>query len=122
MSEVRIDWATARVEDGELAVRLAGDRQKGWKRHFRRTSRLLANSDWGEVELKKGTIYVTAVSPGTEEKLRHHLDSVVEQANAALPEREPDEEARAEDGNEHDGGGPDADMTERFRSFAERPE
>ncbi len=122
MSGIRIDWATARVEDGELAVRLEGERPKGWKRHFRSTARLLGNSDWGEVELKKGTIYVTAVSPGTEEKLRHHLDSVVEQANAALPQPEPDEEAGGEDEHQHDGGGPDAEMTERFRSFAERPE
>ena len=45
--------------------------------------RLLGSGEWGEVSIRKGTIRVTAVGAGQEERLRHFLEGVVEQANAA---------------------------------------
>jgi hypothetical protein len=66
--------------------------------------RLLGAGDWGDIEVKKGTVRVTGVEPGSEEKLRHHLEAVVAQANADHVSDDEDE-------------GPDAEMTRRFRSF-----
>ena len=56
--------------------------------------------------------------PGQEEKLRHFLDSVVEQANASHPS-ETDEPESNNDAESDEAEGPDAEMTARFRSFAE---
>ena len=69
--------------------------------------------------LKKHRVRVSDVDPGTEEKLRHFLESVVLQANAS---RGPDEN---DSGDRSDAERADSDddlrveMTERFRSFAE---
>ncbi len=58
---------------------------------------------------------VEGVTAGSEDKVRHYLESVVAQANAPAdtepPERDEDREPEPQ--------GPDAEMTERFRSFAE---
>jgi hypothetical protein len=118
MSEPKLNWATAEVEDARLTVAIGGEIPSGWKRSFNSTLRLLGRGDWGEVKVqsKKGTIRVSDVSPGSEERLRHHLESVVEQANASLRASEPDP-AGPEDQDT-----PDARMTERFRAFAEDPE
>ena len=67
---------------------LDGDIPKGWKRSFEATVRLLGGGEWGEIEVKKDTVRVSDVEPGSEEKLRHHLEAVVQQANA---DHEPDE-------------------------------
>lgn len=74
------------------------------------------------MRVKKQTVRVSEVVPGSEEKLRHHLESVVEQANAdhAGPESGGDAEDGADERSEQpDADGPDAQMAERFRSFAE---
>jgi hypothetical protein len=119
MADVELNWATAEVKDGKLAVGLEGEVPKGWKRHFEMTDTLLAGGDWGKVRIKKETVYVSDVSRGTEERLRHHLESVVEQANSAVrgPESEPQEGPAEEDGDT-----PDARMTESFRAFAKASE
>jgi hypothetical protein len=60
------------------------------------------------------------VTPGSEEKLRHHLEGVVAQANAAVEAAESDAAADREGGDrdDQDGSqGPDAEMTRSFRSF-----
>src|SRR5581483_5306297 len=121
MDEAKLNWSSAEVSDGTLKVELDGELEKDWKQSFKTTVRLLGNGDWGEVELKKGTIRVTGVTPGSEEKLRHYLESVVEQANAsqAPPEEEPDAADEDEDAAEE---GPDAEMSQRFRAFAEDSE
>lgn len=108
-----LDWASAEVKDAKLTVALIGDPPKGWKESFERTLQLLGDGDWGAVELKKGSVRVSDVTPGTEGKLRHHLEAIVAQANAAH-EKETD---RSEDGEQRDGT--DAEMTERFKSFAD---
>ncbi len=116
MSGPKLNWSSAEVKDAELAVALDGDLPKGWKQSFRTTVRLLGEGEWGEVALKKGTVRVRGVVPGTEEKLRHYLESVVEQANSSHPVEEDESEAAERPA----GNGPDTEMTEEFRSFADR--
>ncbi len=121
MAEVTLNWTTAEVVDGKLTVELDGEIPKGWRDSFETTVRLLGHGDWGRVRVKKQAVRVSAVVPGSEEKLRHHLESVVAQANA--DHREPNSGGGEENGtDEHsepsDSDGPDAQMAERFRSFA----
>lgn len=116
MPEPKLNWSSAEVKDAELAVALDGDLPKGWKQSFMTTVRLLGEGEWGEVTLKKGTVHVHDVEPGTEDKLRHHLESVVEQANSSHPAEEDESEAA----DSTAGNGPDAEMTDEFRSFADR--
>jgi hypothetical protein len=115
MATVKLQWASAEVEDAVLTVALDGEVPKGWKQSFETTVRLLGDGEWGTVKLKKGAVRVSGVEPGTEEKLRHHLESVVAQANAA--DEAPEETPTGTDQDE--ATGPDAEMTGRFRSFAD---
>ena len=108
---MNLEWATAEVKDANLTVELKGESPKGWKDSFERTVKLLGDGEWGEVTLKKGAVQVSDVAPGTEDKLRHHLEAIVAQANAAHEEPEPEDGEKPE--------GPDGEMTERFRAFAE---
>lgn len=125
MADVALNWSTAEVKNAKLKVPLEGDIPKGWKKSFEATVVLLGSGDWGEIHLKRGGVQVSDVEPGSEEKLRFHLESVVTQANA---DHEPDRPAGSEndeapDADESDSGarddddGPDAEMTRRFRSF-----
>jgi hypothetical protein len=116
MDEVKLNWAQASVEDSRLTIPLDGKAPKEWKQRFENTIRLLGRGEWGEVKLKKDGVHVEEVTPGTEDKVRHYLESVVAQANAPeeAEQPEPDEDGESEP------EGPDAEMTERFRSFAEQ--
>jgi hypothetical protein len=120
----RLDWSTAEVSGGELVIELKGELPKGWPKSFDATAQLLDNGQWGSVRVKKGSVRVGGVSGGDEEKLRHFLESVVQQANAdhAVDEQQPDDPAEP-DQAEHDQAGDvdqqaDAEMTERFRAFS----
>lgn len=118
MSEVSLNWSSAKVTDGKLTVELAGDRPRGWKKSFEKTVRLLgAGGNWGEVRVKQGQVHLSGLTPGDEEKVRHFLDSVVTQANAAHRPSESDPDAP--DLQSPDESGSDAEMTKRFRAFAE---
>ena len=118
MSSVKLQWAGAEVKDSRLTVPLEGEPADGWSQSFERTVTLLGGGEWGEVQVKKRKVQVSDVVPGSEEKLRHHLEAIVAQANAAIEARE--REARDdEDGEDERAGGPDAEMTARFRSFGE---
>jgi hypothetical protein len=86
---------------------------------------LLGGGAWGAIEVKKGAVRVADVEPGSEDKLRHHLEAVVQHANA---DHEPDASGESEDDEAPDAGGsepgtgdeddgPDAEMTRRFRSL-----
>ena len=111
---MNLEWATAEVKDANLTVALTGDPPKGWKQSFERTVTLLGDGEWGAIQLKKGTVQVSDVPAGSEEKLRHHLEAIVTQANAS--------QETADDDGDRDGekpDGPDAEMTERFRAFGE---
>jgi hypothetical protein len=122
MPPVTVDWSTAEVKKSRLTVALEGDIPKGWRRSFETVVRLLGAGEWGEIQIKRDEVRVSDVEPGSEDKLRHHLEAVVAQANA---DHEPDEDEddAAPDADESTPGagdeddGPDAEMTERFRSF-----
>jgi hypothetical protein len=120
MSQPKIDWSTAEVSDGRLVVAVEGELPKGYRRSFAATAHLLGHGDLVGAELKKGTVRV-AVSDGDEEKVRHFLESVIQQANADH-ELADDEDDEQDDDDVAEGdvvSGPDAEMTERFRAFSE---
>ena len=85
---------------------------------------LLDHGTWADIELSERTITVAAVEPGSEEKLRFFLDSVVQEANGEQPDENDDEERdgdQVETEPEADDD-PDREMTDRFRASApERP-
>ena len=123
MSAPQLDWSQAEVKNGKLTVSVAGDPPRGWKDTFERTARLLSNGEWDNVTLKKHGVRVDGLQLGSEEKLRFFLESVVQQANATHepPEDEPQEAAEHADeatGASERDTSTDAEMTERFRSFA----
>jgi hypothetical protein len=124
-NEPRLDWSTAEVADGRLTVGLEGEPPKGWTQSFETVARLLSHGEGSPVTLKKGEVRVDGLRPGDEEKIRHLLESVVQQANA--DHRPPDEEQHDEDDEDEDKvpleqigqSSPDAEMADRFRSFGE---
>ncbi|MEA2158470.1 MAG: hypothetical protein QOD66_850 [Solirubrobacteraceae bacterium] len=114
MSEINLNWNSAKVKDAKLTVELDGEASSEWKHSFDDTVRLLGGGDWGSVRVKKQTVRVDDVIPGGEDTLRFFLESVVEQANAT--QRPPDEPEQASDDSA--ASGVDGEMTERFRSFS----
>jgi hypothetical protein len=120
MTDVELNWASAEVEGGKLTVELEGKISSGWKQSFEKTVRLLAGGDWGKVQVKKQAVRVGDVTAGSEDKLRHHLEGLVEQANASVRPRESDSEDGAAGKSGRDSA--DARMTESFRAFAQDPE
>ena len=121
MEASRLEWSAAAVRDGTLTVPIAGDRPRGWKSTFEHTVRLLGGGSWGEVSLKKEKVKVTEVPEGSEDQLRHFLEGVVQEANAAHVEAEGDHEESPEtaddSGDDDDGDDADTRMTARFRDF-----
>lgn len=117
MSVPKLDWSTAAVKQATLTVELAGKPPSGWKQSFAMTVRLLGGGEWDEVTVKKQTIRVKYLVAGQEDKLRHFLDSVIDQANASRP-GDPEPTRSEADAEADDSGGPDAEMTSRFRAFA----
>ena len=71
-------------------------------------------SAWGATKVTKAKVTVEAVSPGTEQDLRHLLDGAVQQANADFA---PEVQDDAGDGPSEE----DSAMTDAFRSFADEP-
>lgn len=120
MEQVKLNWATATVEDAKLAVGLEGKLPSGWKKSFERTVRLLGDGEWGKVQVKKQALRVDDVRPENADKLRHYLESVVEQANSAVAAAL--DQAEKRDDGTSPGDGPDAELTERFRRFADQDE
>jgi hypothetical protein len=125
VSEPTLNWSSAAVADGELVVGIEGELPKGWKAAFEATAQMLGHGDW-KATVKKGLVHVGGVRPGDEDRLRHFLEGAVQQANADAPEPE-DDDAHDEDAAESDSESdtpsesatdPDAEMTERFRSFS----
>lgn len=120
MDAPRLEWSAAAVRDGTLTVPIAGDRPRGWKSTFDHTVRLLGGSSWGEVSLKKHKVKVADVPEGSEDELRHFLEGVVQESNAAHVEIEADDEEsseRTDAGGDDGGDDADARMTARFRDF-----
>jgi hypothetical protein len=128
MAEVKLNWAEASVKKGKLAVPLAGDAPKGFKDHFETTVKLLGHGRWGKVEVKKKVVHVAGIDDGEPDDLRFYLESLIDQANSAVAAEET-KKAKGKDkgtGEEDVKGddepdGPDAELTERFRSYADSP-
>ncbi len=123
---ISLDWPSAEVHDHELRVALQGEPHKGWRQHFKTTVKLLGSGQWGELTLKKSHLRVADVTPGSEQDLRHHLEAVVAQANAAVAADEERDRGSAEPGDRAPAEpGPaaeneeDARMTAQFRGFAD---
>jgi hypothetical protein len=112
-----IDWSSAEVRDGALRVELTGPAAKRWGEHFDGVLALLAqgNGKWGEVTLTMKAVTVDGVSDGSEDELRHLLESVVLQVNSELG-LEPDSDGTqpAQDPQK----AADQRLTESFRAFA----
>jgi hypothetical protein len=121
MTGIAIDWSSSEVHEGSLEVDLSGELPRGWKGSFERTVAMLQRGEWGKVRLKKGQVHVDDVPEGSEDKLRHFLESVVAEANSRHGVRDEDV---SDDPHEDDDQpiGLDAQMTERFRSFAHEPD
>jgi hypothetical protein len=124
-NEPRLDWSTADVRDGTLTVTIEGEQPKGWKRSFETVAHLLAHGS--PVKLKKSEARVDGLQPGDEEKVRHLLESIVQQVNA--DHRPPEDEHSDEDEEDDDEvpvdlgeSRPDREMGDRFRSFGEQSE
>jgi hypothetical protein len=126
MTNLQLDWSTAEVSKGKLTVSLDDRPSDQWVARFERTARLLDHGTWPDIKLKKGEITVKGVEPGSEERLRFFLESVVQEANAGEgPEEEQaaasedarEEEEEAAEDSSQEAADPDAEMTERFRSF-----
>src|SRR3954453_23326032 len=99
-SQPRLDWGQAEVKDGKLTVSVAGEPPDGWKDTLEKTAALLSSGDWDTVRMKKQTVTVEGVRPGTEDKLRHFLESVVQQANATHEPEAGDAASEDENGGE----------------------
>jgi hypothetical protein len=112
--QASIDWASAEVKGGDLAVALAGEPNAKWAKRVEAILERLERpgSAWGKAKVGTSTVRVKAVTAGAEEDLRHLLDGAVQQANADFaPAEEP--------GGDESASEADAAMTEAFRSFAE---
>jgi hypothetical protein len=120
VNEAHLNWSGAKVDDGRLVVELEGELPSGWKKNFANTVTLLGGGEWGKVELKKRTVTVSDVAEGAEEKLRHFLESLIQQANAAHPPASPESDDAESHAQAADDDGPDELMTERFRSFSDK--
>ena|SRR5947209_2810696 len=127
MAEPTLDWSTAEVKDSKLTVQVEGELPDGWENTFKATVQLLGGGSWGEITLEDQKAQVSAASPGSEEKVKHFLESVVLQANTTHQADEQDDQDGDEQGErdrEEDEGSKqesdsDKEMSERFRSFAE---
>jgi hypothetical protein len=127
MSEPTLDWSTAEVKESTLTVQVDGDLPDGWADTFNTTVKLLGGGSWGEIKVEEQKAEVSGLTPGTEEKLKHFLESVVQQANATHSSEDEEEGQDEDDSGEDDDGDEDSDeesdsdkeMAEQFRSFAE---
>jgi hypothetical protein len=127
MPEPTLDWSSAEVKDSTLTVQVEGDLPDGWEDTFKTTVALLGGGSWGEIKLEEQKAEVSGLTPGSEEKLRHFLESVVQQANAThhTGDEEEDEDEEEGEDSEEDGeeeSGSDKEMAKRFRSFGEKDE
>src|SRR5436305_13111969 len=106
MSDVKLNWRTAQVKDASLSVELEGEIPAGWEQSFETTVRVLGNGDWGEVSLEKTKVRVEDITAGSEDKLRHFLESALAQANANQQsgEEERPEQSSDEDEDENEDG------------------
>ena len=126
MEPLKLDWSTAEVSDGKLTVALSGKPPKKWRDAFERTAALLS-ANWDvSLNSKKGSVQITSVRPGDEERVRQFAEGVVLEANTTIvSEQELFDGAPADDDDEQQSvpgaAEPSRDqrVTDRFREFAQ---
>jgi len=125
MEPLQLDWSTAAVSDGKLAVELSGKPPKKWRSAFERTATLLSAGNWDvTLSSKKASVQVASVRPGDEERVRQFLEGAVLEANTTLVSEQElfDEQAADEDEPETEPDAPerspDETLTGHFRDFA----
>jgi hypothetical protein len=116
-SPARIDWSAAEINGATLSVPLEGEAPKGFAKRVRSVLAILdqGSGGWGEITIHKNTITVAEIQAGSEDELRHLLESALLQANADLEQSDtvdPDE-ADPDDHTERERA-----MTNTFRSFS----
>lgn len=110
MGRIAIDWRTAQVRERELSVALeepvsAPER----KRMTALVDRLQRPGEpWSTITVKKGRLIVSEIADDAEDDVRHFLESLLLEANAAT-----DDDAEPEQVDEHD-----QRMTDAFQAFA----
>ena len=119
---LRVEWASAVVEDARLTVGLDGEPATEWGEGFGPCSSVCAvRSVRGARSCWRDGASAWRTSPKARSQSPHLLESAVLQANASAGLTTPDPgDGEGDDGGE-DGPTADQEMTERFRSFAERP-
>lgn len=113
----RIDWGAAEITDGTLSVPLKGEAPKGFTKRVRGVLALLdqGSGAWDKIAIHKNTITVADIQQGSEDELRHLLESALLQANADLeqPGTADSDTAEPDANTERDRA-----MTDTFRSFS----
>jgi hypothetical protein len=125
MEPLKLDWSTAEVSDGKLTVALSGKPPKEWRDMFERTAALLGGNWEVGLNSKKGSVQITSVRPGDEERVRQLAEGVVLEANTTLvSEQELFGNGPAEDEDDGQPAEPEASepsddqqLTDRFREF-----
>src|SRR4051794_8039417 len=82
---LEIDWASAAVDDALLTVGFKDKLPSGFGKELARVIDRLGRpgNRWGEIEVKKGQLRVSDVTPGAEPELRHFLESALLQASTS---------------------------------------
>jgi hypothetical protein len=111
-----IDWSAAEVQGGKALLPLTESVAKAWRERFEGVLELLGqgSTGWGRIELTKKAINVADLEPGSEDELRHLLESVLLQVNTELHE----EPEQATDDPDDARARRDRQITEKLRSFS----
>jgi hypothetical protein len=112
-----IDWSTAEVKGGALAVELTGEPSRPWSEHMAAVVARLESGRWGAIKVGRRRIKVDSVATDSADELRHFLESAALQTNADLVAAVGGE-AGEEDGRSDEEDPADQELTHAFREFA----
>jgi hypothetical protein len=108
-----IDWSTAEVRDGDLTVMFSEpttaplrERMKALVNRLQRPG-----EPWQGIKVKKDRLIVGGIADSGEDDVRHFVESLVQEANAAEADGAPEPEQIDER---------DRRMTDAFQAFAPR--
>jgi len=110
---IAIDWSTAKVRERELNVAFAEPISRPERKRMTALVRRLERpgEPWRTVAVKKSRLVVGEIADGAEDDVRHFLESLLLEANAATDDK-------AEDADRAPVDERDRRMTDVFRSFA----
>jgi hypothetical protein len=114
MDPIAIDWSTAQVRERELRVAFAEPISKPERERMTVLVRRLERpgEPWKTIAVKKTQLIVGEIADGAEDAVRHFLESLLLEVNAATA----DDDADGADREQVDKR--DQRMTDAFRSFA----